>query len=217
MGRPTKIGIRANAEYLKSWDIFHDNHKSKFPILLPLNVSIEDGIIARDRIKSGDLAKMRDELLADFKEHCHNPDGYLEGKYNPNHFKKMLDDYIKFFVSDNQESAVPPNPLDLSMNRPVWILFRLPRKNWKFTKRRQFSTENDRDDFARNFEKITTLDNRNILLLANHCRSSPKNLKYNLHVTISQRQDGKRVYTDIIIDPGSTNGPRGNDEGQSLP
>jgi len=217
MGRPTKGGIKANPQYLKEWDVFQKENPSKRPILLPLSISIEDGIIARDRIRSGDIADMRDRLLADFHEHCENPDGYLENRYCRADFEKMLDDYIEAFLSDNDQGPRPPSPLDFQMNRPVWILFLLPRKNWKFTKTRQFSTENDRDDFARNFEKIATLDNRNILLLANHCRSSPKNLKYNLHVTISQKQDGKIVHTDIIIDPGTDNGTRGDDDGQSLP
>lgn len=217
MARPGKGGIRANAEYLKEWDEFQRTHPSQKPILLPLTVSIEDGIIARDRIKSGDIAKMRDSLLADFKDHCHNPEGYLENRYCPADFETMLDDYIEAFESDNKEGPRPPSPLDFKMNRPVWILFLLPRKNWKFTKARQFSVENDRDDFARNYEKITTLDKNNILLLANHCRSSPKNLKYNLHVTISQKQDGKLVHTDIIIDPGTDNDDRGNEGLGSLP
>ncbi len=217
MGRPQKSSIKTNASYLKDWDTFQKKHPSKWPILLPLTVSIEDGIIARERIQSSEIAFMRDRLLAEFKQHCHNPGGYLENKYCPADFEKMLDDYIKFFHSDTKQGFLPPSPLDLRMNRPVWILFKLPRKNWKFTKSRQFSTENDRDDFARNFEKITTLDKRNILLLANHCRSSPKNLKYNLHVTISQKQDGKTVYTDIIIDPGTINETRGGQEGESLP
>lgn len=217
MKRPIKGNVRANANYLKEWDEFQKKHPSKFPILLPLAVSMEKGIIVRNRIKSGDIAKMRDSLLTEFKEHCHNPNGYLEDKYNPGHFQTMLDDYIKAFASDNNEAPRPPTPLDFVMNRPVWILFQLPQRNWKFSKERQFSTENDRDDFARNFEKIATFDKRNMLLLANHCRSSPKDLKYSLHVTISQKQDAKRVRTDIIIDPGTTNGTRGGAGGHSLP
>ena len=217
MKRPIKGKIRPNANYLKEWDEFQRTHPSKFPILLPVTISLEDGKITRDRIKSGDIAKMRNDLLAEFKQHCHNPDGYLEDKYNPAHFQTMLDDYIKAFASDNKQATLPASPLDFKMNRPVWILFKLPLKNWKFSKGRQFSTENDRDDFARNFEKITTFDKRNMLLLANHCRSSPKNLKYNLHVTISQKQDGKKVSTDIIIDPGTDNDTRGDGNGQSLP
>ena len=208
MARPPKGQIKANPKYLKEWDVFQKKHPSKKPILLPISISIENGLIERDRIKSGEIAAMRDSLLADFKKHCDNPDGYLEDKYKPTHFKTMLDDYIKAFASDNKEGPLPPSTLDFQMNRPVWLLFHLPRKNWKFTKRRQFSSENDRDDFARNYEKITTLRKRDILILANHCRSSPKDLRYNLHITISQKQDRKTVYTDIIIDPGTNNDNR---------
>ncbi len=129
--------------------------------------------------------------MKEFKRHCHKPDGYLESKYLAEDFETMLDDYIKFFVTDTVQGIIPSTPLDIKVNRPIWILYILPRRNWKFSKDRQFSTENDRDDFGRNFEKITTFDKNNMLLLANHCRSTPKGLKFNLHVTISQRENVK--------------------------
>ena len=217
MARPTKGDIKPNAEYLKEWDDYQRTNDSKKPILLPIRVSIEDGIIDRDRIKQEVIAGWRDELLVELHDHCCNPNGYLEDRYDVDDFQIMLDDYIKYFESDNKDGPRPPSPLDFSINRPVWFLFYLPRPNWRFTDTIQFSTENDRDDFGRNFEKITTLQNGNILVLANHCRSQPVGLKYNLHVTIAQDQDGREVYTDIIIDPGGDNGTRGGGNSSSIP
>lgn len=206
MTKPLKGDIRANAKYLKEWDDFQKKHKCKGPILLPISISIEDGIIARDRIKSGDIAKMRSALLKEFKAHCEDPDTRTDGAYSPADFKTMLDDYINAFTDDSKQGPRPPSPLDFNINRPVWFLFYLPRKNWKFTKERQYSMEHDRDDFMRNCEKVCTLGDNDILLLANHHRSAPKYLKYNLHVTIAQKEGGKTLLTDIIIDPGMNNG-----------
>lgn len=209
MPRPLNKGdIRPNQDYLKAWDEYQRKSKSKRPILLPISVDIDDGIVKRHRIKSTDIAAMRADLMMEFKAHCQNPDGYLEDKYCARDFETMLDEYIKFFKGDTNQGPVPPTPLDLQICRPVWILYVLPRKNWKFSKDRQFSTENDRDDFGRNFEKITTFDRNNMLLLANHCRSRPKGLKFNLHVTISQKENGRTLKTPIIIDPGSSNEDR---------
>lgn len=218
MPRPqNKKSIKANFNYLKKWDEYQRVSKRKLPILLPISVDIKNGIIDRHRIKSTEIAVMRTNLMMEFKGHCQNPNGYLENKYHAKQFEEMIDDYIKFFIDDAKQGAVPPGPLDLNISRPVWILYALPRKNWKFTKDRQFSVENDRDDFARNFEKIMTFDKNNMLLLANHCRSNPKGLKFNLHVTISQRENGRMLRTPIIIDPGTDNGTRGGPGQQGLP
>lgn len=218
MPRPVnKGGIQPNFDYLKKWDEYQRVSKRKLPILLPISVDIKKGIIDRHRIKSDEIAAMRTDLMMEFKGHCQNPNGYLEDKYHAQQFEEMLDDYIKFFTDDTKQGAVPPGPLDLNISRPVWILYVLPRKNWKFTKDRQFSVENDRDDFGRNFEKITTFRKNSMLLLANHCRSNPKGLKFNLHVTISQKENGRTLKTPIIIDPGSDNGTRGGGGQQGLP
>lgn len=209
MPRPrNKAAMKPNQDYLKDWDEYQRTSKSKDPILLPISVDIADGIIKRHRIKSMDIAAIRSQLMTEFEAHCENPNGYLEDRYCARDFETMLDEYIDFFVNDTVQGSIPPGPLDLKINRPVWLLYYLPRKNWKFTKERQFSTENDRDDFARNFEKITTFDKNNYLLLANYCRSSPKGLKFNLHVTISQKENGRTLKTPIIIDPGSDNDTR---------
>lgn len=208
MNKPTKGNLRANAEYLKEWDDFQRDHDGSGPILLPISVGIKDGKIARDRIKSDEIAAMRDALVEEFTAHCDNPGGYLDGAYDAEGFQRMLDDYITAFAADGSQGPRPPSPLDFKINRPVWFLFQLPQDNWAFTDHTQYSVENDRDDFLRNFEKVCTLDNSNILLLANHCRSNPEGMKYNLHITITQQEDGKTLRTDIIIDPDLDNGDR---------
>lgn len=205
MARPTKGSIKPNADYLKEWDDFQANHKTEGPILLPISVSIEDGEIARDRIKSGDIAKMKSSLMKDFKAHCKADGKKVDGAYSAEGFERMLDEYIEAFAADGSQGPRPPSPLDFNISRPVWFMFQLPRKNWTFTDHIQYSMENDRDDFRRNCEKVCTLDDDHILLLANHCRSAPPGLKYNLHVTISQIIGKKILKTDIIIDPGMGN------------
>ena len=118
----------------------------------------------------------------------------------------IFKDYIKFFeAQDGAQGARPPTPLDLVTSRPVWMLFYLKPKAWKFSKDRQYSTENDPDDMCRNFEKISTMDGSNALLLSNRRRCAPKGLKFNLHVTISQKIDGRIMKTPIIIDPDTDN------------
>ena len=204
--RPTKGGIHANPDYLVEWEEFQKTHKSQVPLLLPVSVSIEDGVIARDRIKTGDIAKWRDGFLKEFKTHCDTHASQLGGAYDFGTFETMLDEYIAAFTDDAKQGPRPPSPLDFKITRPVWFLFYLPRENWTFTKERQYSMEHDRDDHLRNCEKVCTLDNNNFLLLANNCRSAPKGLKYNLHVTIAQKEKRKTLYTDMIIDPGMDNG-----------
>lgn len=206
MPRPSKPNISANDAYLKEWDEFQKTHESKVPLLLPVSISIEDGIIARDRIKSDDIAKLRKGFLKEFKSHCNVMEQHLGGAYSYETFETMLDEYIEAFECDSNQGPRPPSPLDFKIGRPVWFLFHLPRDNWTFTKERQYSMENDRDDHMRNCEKVCTLDEGNFLLLSNNCRSAPKDLKYNLHVTITQKERRRKLSTDIIIDPGMDNG-----------
>lgn len=207
MARPAKVALRANPDYLKEWDEYQISHKSKVPLLLPISISIEDGIIARDRVKSPDIEKWRKGFLKEFKSHCKSAGKHLGGAYSYETFETMLDEYIEAFASDADQGPRPPSPLDFKINRPVWFLFHLPRENWTFTEARQYSMEHDRDDHLRNCEKVCTFDDRNFLLLSNNCRSSPEGLKYNLHVTIAQKERRKTLYTDIIIDPGMDNTP----------
>lgn len=217
MARPTKGNFEPNQAYLKEWDEYQLTSPRKKPILLPISVSLNKGVVTRFRIKSTDLAAKQEDLMKEFEAHCKNPDGYLEDAYTPSDFEEMLDDYIRVFSTDNKQSPFWQTPLDLKISRPVWILFHLPDSNIKFSQGRQFSTENDRDDFGRNFEKITTFEKNDWLLLANHCRSKPKGLKYNLHVTITQKIDGVTMKTPIVIDPGSDNDDRNGGGQQGLP
>ena len=203
--RPAKGDLKVDQEYLRSWGDFQSKHHSSGPILLPIEVSIEDGIIARKRVTAGDISVMRAELLKGFETHCEDIPMVMGRTYDLQKFDRMLEDYIEFFDSDNKQSDRPPSPLDFKISRPIWFMFYLPRENWTFTKDRQYSIENDRDDCGRNFEKICTLNGNRILLLANHHRSNPAGLKYNLHITIAQIVDGKDMSTDIIIDPGANN------------
>lgn len=205
MPRPSKPNINADDAYLKEWDEFQKTHHSQVPILLPVSISIEDGIIARDRIKSDDIAKYRKGFLKEFKSHCDVMEKHLGGAYSYETLETMLDEYIEAFKSDSNEGPRPPSPLDFKINRPVWFLFHLPRNNWTFTKARQYSMENDRDDHMRNCEKVCTFEDRKFLLLSNSYRSRSTGLKYNLHVTINQKEGRKKLSTDIIIDPGMNN------------
>jgi len=196
---------------LKDWDSFTNSREERrkiaprFPILMPVNVDIVDGVLVRERMTAPDVKKLyaacRDEI----------PD-YMRA--NPKKFPnpdKVFDEYIKYFqTQDGVEGPDAPTPLDVNCNRPTWLLFNLPRKNWKFSKDAQYSTLNDPDDQSRNFVKICTLDKMNCLLLLNRHRSNPTGLKFNLHVTINQRDKaGKRFKTPIIIDPGLGNGGHG--------
>lgn len=207
--RGSKWDNAVDPDYLKEWDDFQENFETDSPLLLPISISIEDGIIARDRLKYDDISKMRSDLLAQFETHCSNcakDKTRIATPYCTVDFEKILDEYLSEFESDNDQGPRPPSPLDFNISRPVWFLFYLPRENWTFSKHRQYSMENDHDDYSRNCEKICTLADERILILANHCRSKAKDLKYNLHITITQKnQKEKTLYTDIIIDPGMNN------------
>jgi len=205
MARPTKGKIKPNQSYLKSWDEFEKTHETDGPaVLLPISVSIEDGILRRDRISSGNIAEMKDSMMADFAKHCKKV-RHVPGVYCAADFERMLDEYIEAFDSDNNQGPLPPTPLDLVFNRPTWMLFHLPRDNWTFTEDRQYSVENDFDDVLRNVSKICVLNKGRSLLLANAFVSGSKKFKFNLHVTIHQIIDGVKMETPIIIDPGGDN------------
>ena len=200
MPRPTKGNIKPNQAYLKDWDEYQKDRPGKTPILLPVAVDInEKGELTRNRIKAGDVETFFKKHAGDMPKHMSDKD------INPHDVKAIFDDYIAYFKELDAAQGPVPTPLDLQIRGPVWILYVLPRKNWTFTKDCQYSTENDRDDLLRNFEKLCTLDDNNALLLANRCRSNPDGLKFNLHVTISQMVDDIAMKTPIIIDPGSNN------------
>lgn len=184
--------------FIKEWDEFANSRSAslKHPILMPINLDIVDGKLVRTRMKAPQVKKLfvecRDEL----------PD------FNTTEADKVFKEYVKYFQKqDGVEGPGDETALDLHCVHPTWMLFNLPRRNWKFTRDVQYTTQNDTDCQLRNFEKISTLDKMNCLLLSNRCLSNPKGLKFNLHVTMSQREDGKTLKTPIIIDPPVNNDP----------
>lgn len=200
MSRPDKKNLKPNQAYLKDWDEYQNDRPGSTPILLPVSVDINaDGELTRNRIKAGDVEALFAKCKSDLPKHLSN------AEINPHDAESIFADYIEYFKEIDAAQGPVPTPLDLSINKPVWLLFSLPRDNWTFTKGQQYSVENDRDDLLRNFEKICPLDDMNCLLLANRCRSNPEGLKFNLHVTISQMMGGKKFETPIIIDPDMDN------------
>lgn len=193
-----------NHEYLKDWDDYQNDRPIKkgetSPILLPIAIGMTDkATFTRRRMKAGEVKRF-------YKDHRDDIPAYMfKSKifHNPN---EVFKDYCDYFGPiDGVEGPVPETVFDICVKRPVWLLYTLEPKSWKFTKGIQYSTENDPDDLSRNFEKICTMDRMKALLLSNRCRSKPKGLKFNLHVTISQKSDGRMMRTPIIIDPGSNN------------
>jgi len=200
----------SNQKYLREWDEFADAHRSiANPILLPIAVDInEDGDITRERIRAPDLKSLYVRCgKKDFPSYVTDyPDRFGDAH-------KMFREYIDYFAPiDGAQGPGVPSPLDVFVKQPTWFLFHLPRENWKFTVNKQYSVENDRDDLLRNFSKVCTMDDMNVLILSNACLSNPDGLKFNLHVTIFQNVDGRPLETDIIIDPG-TNNQGGNQGG----
>jgi len=204
-----------NQAYLKDWDDFADASTSKGPILLPIAVDInEHGELTRERIRAGAIkelyiARKDQDFPAYLTEHPEKfPNPHL-----------IFRDYVEYFAAiDGAQGPGVASPLDLKIKRPVWMLFHLPRKNWKFTVNKQYSVENDRDDLLRNYAKVCMMDDMNVLILSNACLSGPEGLKFNLHVTISQENEGHAYETDIIIDPGTENdGGIGDGSGTGRP
>ncbi len=198
-----------NYAYLKKWDdyvaeITADENKkntSTRTLLLPINIDIIDGKFLPTRMTAGQVNHVRQNFISEIPAYVQS-----EKHLFPNP-EKMFKDYISYFKPvDGSEGPMSPTPLDLKVERPVWMMFNLPRKNWKFTKDRQYSTSGDADDQTRNIESVCTMDNKNILIVSNRCRCNPKKLKFNLHVTINQTMNGIRMKTPIIIDPGIGNG-----------
>ena len=206
MAKFKKSKIKPNQKYLKSWDKYQkealkDKRHRSLPLLLPVSVDIDEGIIVRDRIK----ANIVKDIWAKHKKEL--PDFLFDEtkRWGVPDVESVVEDYIRAFPDDFAQSGLPPSPLDISIGHPVLLLFHLPRENWTFCEGCQYSVENDTDDMARNFEKVCMFGGRKYLILFNRHRSNPKNLKFNLHVNIHQVQDGKDMWTDIIIDPGSNN------------
>lgn len=212
----SKIHEVNNQDYLKIWDDYINN-KTKTPMphlkaaLLPLYVSIRKGAMYRARMTS---QKVKEFYHTD--GHKSEVPEYMRNK--PHHFPNIDDvvqEYIDHFDGpDGGQSPDPLNPLDIETNRPTYMLYVLPQpknKNvtWRFSEGVQFSCEHDGVGPFRNFLQICTLNDDKALLVLNRHRSNHPKLKFNLHVTISQKVKigGKdiEVRTPIIIDPGGKN------------
>ena len=212
----TETHTEGNSEFLKNWKNFQRHFKGAGSILLPISFDIKDGKIVRNRITAKELSSLRTELINDFEAHYKTVNDEIAEDYSVSEFKTMLDEYIKWFEGggtsnitegsiDDSQKTTRKNPLDLTIERPVWILFHTANKHWTFSEHRQFSVENDRNDHSRNCVKICTLMKNKMFLMKNRWRVAPLVMKYNLHVTITQQENGKDLYTDIIIDPGMNN------------
>jgi len=210
MPKFTRNSINANQDYLKSWDeyqldflnskYFSEDAPDKRAILFPVMFDIDDGIIKRDRITAPQVKTLRKAA----------------GDLISEDAAWAFDSYQEFFgAGDEQQSATPATPLDFDINSRVYMLFHLQRKNWKFTDHTQFSVDNiSKRDFPDAFEVLGTFDNGRSLLVHNK-NWVPETMpgehntpikcflaKYNLHVSIYQKQGCEAMCTDIIIDPG---------------
>lgn len=210
----SKIHQVKNQDFLEIWDDYV-NDKTKTPMparkaaLLPLYVSIKNGAIIRERITS-------QKVKSFYNKYKNKIPDYMRTQ---THLFPNIDDVVKEYIDhfngpDKGEGPAPLNPLDIATNRPTYMLYILPKPKakdvvWQFSDGVQFSCENDGVGPFRNFLPICTLNNdRALLVLNRHCSNHP-DLKFNLHVTISQmvKKDGKKieVKTPIIIDPGGDN------------
>jgi len=185
--------------FIKDWDEFANSRSenaSRHPILMPINLDIVDGKLVRNRMKAPEVKKLYANCRAEL------PNNMLAQA------DRVFKEYVRYFqTQDGVEGPEDETALDLHCIHPTWMLFNLPRRNWKFTRDVQYTTANDMDCQLRNFEKICTLDKMNGLVLSNRCLSNPKGLKFNLHVTMSQRENGKTFKTPLIIDPPVFNDP----------
>jgi len=191
-----------NQSHMAEWDKFTNSHKRDHPVLMPIHVDIVDGEIRRSRMSAGEVKRLFKKCKDDFPFYMKREPKLFDSP------REIFEDYLDHFGPiDGVEGPDVLTPLDVNINQPTWMLYNLPRKNWKFSKQKQYSVENDYDDLCRNFVKICTLDNNNVLIMENRNRSQPKGLKFNLHVAINQKADGQKMVTDIIIDPGSGTNP----------
>lgn len=195
--------INANQNYLKSWDDYQIDFlnnlsrkdKDEPALLLPISVDIDEGIIKRHRIKTPELSSLWAKA----------------GKLIEDDSNGAFESYMNYFKAiDRSQSSAPPTPLDFDVNSRVYMLFYLPRKNWTFTDRIQFSVDNiSKGRIKEAFEVVGTFDDGHAVLVHNknwqHKGKKTFKAKYNLHVSIHQIEDDMDMVTDIIIDPGSRN------------
>ena len=202
-----------NQQFLREWDQYQEqwlasaDYSKRKPILLPISVDIDQGVIARDRLKASTIARLQPMMQG------------INGSID-----NAVDAYLDYFDSiDNArsfaESSTLPTPLDLQIKTRVFHVFYLPRKNWTFTNSIQFSVSNmNQADFGSAFKVMGTFDDGHGLIVLNKnwepTGRNPITAKYNLHVSIAQVIDGQNMNTDIIIDPGvGSDGPRGGGTG----
>jgi len=192
--------IKANQKYLKKWDKYQldwlnsDDYSDDQPLLLPISVDIRGGEMKRHRIKTPELKNMIGTM-----------------SFDDNTLKTAIESYTEYFAPiDEQQSGSPATPLDFNISCSVYHLFYLPRDNWRFTRKIQFSVSNVSSKEAEEaFDIFGTFDDGQGLVVLNK-NWNPKGAenfiaKYNLHVSIYQEIDEKEVRTDIIIDPGMGN------------
>lgn len=202
----------SNQDHLELWDDFVNKLPARKAALLPLYVDIRDGMIYRNRIPSQDIKTFYKTHKGDIPDYMRTQEEFF-----PN-IDKVFKEYIEHFDGpDGGQAPDDLNPLDIITNRPTYFLFTLPEQFdpevvWRFSEGVQISCHNDGVGPFRNVLPICTLDDRKSLLVLNRHRSNHPDLKFNLHVTISQtvQKDCKdfEAKTPIIIDPGlGNNGP----------
>jgi len=213
--RPRKGELSSDTE--KTLSDFQNSTALGTPVLLPIMVDIDGGIIKRRRLKAAEaralLADNKKELVA----HCK-----LFGKHVPGYrtfkdFEGLFAGYDSFFSKDDDQGMYLDSPLNIHICRPSIVVFVLARDNWTFTEKHQITFHYDRDDLARNFFKVCTLAGRKVLMVENKFLSRHDSMSYDLHVTVEQ-MDGETVQkTDIIIDPGMDNDDGEGGPGNGLP
>lgn len=210
MTRPSKDQIKANPDNVKSWEDYQaecmyltNGERSFTPILQPIKIGLNSkGELTKKRVKAGKIKKLAKKLKSELPPYLFNTD---INPFNPN---DIFDHYVKFFEGQDGSQSLVETPLDLKASMPVWTLFLLKPSAWTFSEDIQFSCVNDPIDLTRNFEKIATLDKNKVLLMSNRRRCAPENMKFNLHVTITQGPGGS-LKTPIIIDPEQDNDQNG--------
>lgn len=190
-----------NQPYLKTWDKYSDSVADKRKtLLLPIKLGMENGKLIRERMNAKDVKEMYSKGRKSISDDWRNNPKLLP---NPD---KAVDHYLKYFRHELNESPfLPPNPLDLTVERPVFLLFGFYHKNWRFTKPAGYQVHNDMDDHTRNFFHVATMNSAKGLMLLNRHYSNPKGLKFDLCVDVKQRENGRNMVTPIIIDPGNGN------------
>jgi len=202
MSKLTNTAAKKNPPQLKTWDDYSDSVADKRKtLLLPIMLELKNGKFKMERMNAKKVkemyAKGRKSISEDWRK---NP------KLLPNP-DKAVDHYLKYFRHEfNENPFLPPNPLDLAVKRPVFLLFGFEHNNWRFTKPAAYQVHNDMDNHLRNFFHVATMNSEKGLMLLNRHYSNPKNLKFDLCVDVREHANRRYPCTPIIIDPGNGNG-----------